>query len=158
MGERLRNIARDRFVVLGMLFAGLAWLVYVFIDTPTTYRAQNWNAAWLGFDIGLFIALGTAFWAIVKRRQLAIPAAIVSATFLFIDTWFDVITSAAGWDFRAALISGFLIQLPTAFFLLRFARHAIHDTYAVIQRQVGVEIEFASLRKMPLNLKARVEE
>ena len=64
----------------------VGWIGYLIIKLPTSYRANNWDLAWVGFDIGMLITLLMASWAIWKSRQVAIPGAMISGTFLVIDS------------------------------------------------------------------------
>ncbi|NNN01008.1 MAG: hypothetical protein HKL86_04165 [Acidimicrobiaceae bacterium] len=128
----------------------LAWIIYLMLDLPVTYRAQNWDVAWIGFDLGMLVSLGATAWALWYRRQLAIPAAIISATFMVIDAWFDVVTSQAGFDLDAALLSAFLVELPLAAYLTYFARRAIRFSIINARRNAGLEVVTVSLIRTPL--------
>ena len=86
-----------------LLLAG--WMGYLMVALPATYRAQNWGTAWIVFDAAMLLSLSITTWALWRRRLLAIPAALISATFLGIDSWFDVSTAQAGHDLILALFS-----------------------------------------------------
>lgn len=134
------------FVTLALM----AWIVYLVLDLPVSYRAQNWDIAWIGFDLGMLVSLGATAWALWYRRQLAIPAAIISATFMVIDAWFDVITSHAGFDRDAALLSALVVELPLAIYLAHFSRRAIRFSIANAQRNAGLQVVTVSLIRTPL--------
>ena len=127
-----------------------AWIFYLIFALPTTYRAENWDVAWIGFDIAMLICLAATAWAILKRRQLAIPGAMVSATFLVIDSWFDVITSQAGLDFKLALASALFVEIPSAIFLFGFGRRAMRQSLLNAHRHAGIEVVTVSLFKTRL--------
>ncbi len=127
-----------------------AWILYLIFDLPTSYRAENWNIAWIGFDIAMLICLATTAWAILNRRQVAIPGAMVSATFLMIDSWFDAITSQAGLDFKLALASALLVEIPSAIFLFGFGRRAMRQSLINAHRRAGIEVGTVSLFKTKL--------
>ena len=93
--------------------------------------------------------LGTS-WALWKRRQAAIPGAMISATFLIVDAWFDVVTSNPGWDFRLALTLAIFLELPAAFLLFRFSRNAVRRSIQNAQAQAGIEVASISLWRTPL--------
>ena len=130
----------------------LGWMIYVASDLPVSYRAQNWDVAWFGFDLGMLISLSTTAWAFWHRRQLAIPAAVISATFLMVDAWFDIVTSQRGFDLEAALASALLVELPLAGYLIYFSRRAIRFSIRSAQLHAGVEVVSVSLVRTPLAL------
>lgn len=133
-------------------FGLVGWIGYLAIDLPTSYRADNWNLAWIGFDFGMLLVLLVTSWAIWKSRQIAIPGAMISATFLVIDSWFDVITSNDGIDFKLALLTALLIELPAAIMLLGFTRRAIRQSIHNAHQRAGVEIDSLSLWKTHLTI------
>ena len=142
-----------RFTERLLIFATLAlvaWIVYLVLDLPVSYRARNWDIAWIGFDFGMLVSLGATAWSFWNRRQLAVPAAIISATMLVIDAWFDVVTSHVGFDRDAALLSACVIELPLAIYLIHFSRRAIRFSIANAQRNAGVQVVSFSLIHTPL--------
>ena len=150
--RKATNLRRiERFLVLVALILA-AWMVYLIIQLPTSYRAQNWDVAWVGFDFAMLASLLVSVWAIWKRRQLAIPAAMVTATLLVVDSWFDVVTSQAGLDLNTALLSAVFVELPLAFLLLNFSRRLIHQSIANAHRRAGIEIVAISLARTPLTI------
>jgi hypothetical protein len=77
---------------------------------------------------------------------------MISATFLVIDSWFDVVTSNDGLDFKVALISAVLVELPAAAMLFSLSRHAIRKTIENAHARAGVETESLSLWKTHLTM------
>jgi hypothetical protein len=139
----------ERFLPLVAL--GLfGWMSYLTITLPSSYRAQNWDVAWIGFDTAMLVSIVITAWSIRKRRQLAIPAAMVSATFFIIDSWFDVMTSRPGLDFRISLATALLGEIPLAFLLVNFSRRSIRRSLINAHRQAGSEIVSTSLARVPL--------
>lgn len=141
----------ERLLIVASIIL-LAWMIYLVIDLPVSYRAQNWDIAWIGFDFGMLVSLSATAWSLWNRRQLAIPAAIVSATLLVVDAWFDVVTSQAGFDLEMSLASAFLVELPLAFFLIHFSRRVIRASIANAQRSNGIESVTISLIRTPIAL------
>jgi len=134
----------ERLLIVATV-ALMAWIGYLVLDLPVSYRAQNWDVAWIGFDSGMLVSLAATAWALWYRRQLAIPAAIVSATLLLVDAWFDVITSRVGFDRDAALLSAFLVELPLAIYLVLFSRRAIRFSILNAQRNAGMDVDVLSV-------------
>jgi hypothetical protein len=131
-------------------FSLFGWVIYLLNALPGSYRAEHWNVAWVGYDLGMSITwLGTS-WALWKRRQAAIPGAMISGTFLMVDAWFDVVTSNPGWDFRLALFLALILEIPTALLLFRFSRNAVRRSIENAHAQAGIEVISISLWKTPL--------
>lgn len=76
--------------VFGLLAAvTVPWTAYLAVVLPGHADAPNYRSAWVGFDIGLVLALSaTAYLAWRGRRQVAL-AATATATLLVVDAWFD---------------------------------------------------------------------
>ena len=109
-------------IVLIATLGGLGlWMVHLALDLPSTYRAENWDIAWVGFDAVMFFSIAITAWGMIKHHPISIVAAIVTATLLVVDCWFDMNTSQEGLDFRSALIAGLIFQLPLAIALIRFS-------------------------------------
>jgi hypothetical protein len=49
--------------------------------------------------------------------------AVATATMLIVDAWFDVLTSAPGWDLTQALAFAFVLELPIAGLAIYIARN-----------------------------------
>lgn len=113
-GSTLRRVRRVR---IGLMAVGSAvlvpWVVWLGLTLPDTYRAASWPQTWVGFDIALAAAMTATAVLGWLRRQLVLAAALVTATLLVCDAWFDVMTSAAG-DRPAAVASALLAELPLA--------------------------------------------
>ncbi|HEY4899057.1 MAG TPA: hypothetical protein VIH79_04980 [Candidatus Nanopelagicaceae bacterium] len=149
---KLKKYSRIGFSSLMLLFASIgliAWIIYLMVSLPTSYRANHWDLAWVGFDIGMAVTLLITSWALWKRRQIAIPAAMVSATFLIVDAWFDVATSEPGWDLDLSIILA-IVSMTFAVQLLRFSRKAIRQSIRNAYEQAGKELLSDALWKTPL--------
>ena len=133
-----------------LLLAG--WMGYLMVALPATYRAQNWGTAWIVFDAAMLLSLSITTWALWRRRLLAIPAALISATFLGIDSWFDVSTAQAGHDLILALLAAVGIEIPLAVFLARFSHRAIRQELLAARGLEGAPAGTFSLTRTPLRL------
>jgi hypothetical protein len=72
------------------------WIAILARTLPPRVVSHHWDVAWIGFDVGLVVALGATGWATLRRRPWLQGAAMASATMLVVDAWFDVVTSAPG--------------------------------------------------------------
>ncbi|MGB9376029.1 MAG: hypothetical protein WCB04_00755 [Mycobacteriales bacterium] len=92
--------ARELFITV-TAFASLLlipWIIALAALLPATHSVSHWRATWVGFDIVLALALATTAWLAFVRRQTVVLAAFITGTLLACDAWFDVLSSAAGWD------------------------------------------------------------
>lgn len=150
----MRKYSRNGFSSLTLFFAAIGligWIVYLGITLPDSYRASHWNIAWIGFDIAMVGNFLLTSWALWKRRQIAIPAAMVTATFLFIDAWFDVVMSNPGADLDLSITLA-LVSTFGAVQLFRFSRRAMRQSIQNAYAQAGREMTSNALWKTPLTI------
>lgn len=108
------------------LFAVLAvalipWIAYLAYSLPEYTLAKHYNISWVGFDVALLFALSRTAWLAFRgRRQVELPA-VMTATLLLVDAWFDVTTARHGWPFLEALALALLVELPLAALCLYIA-------------------------------------
>lgn len=113
-------------VLVGSSIMLAAWTAYLAWRLPMHYRANHWDAAWVGFDVAqIAMLLGTA-WAAWKRRLIIVLFAIAAAMLFITDAWFDLIT-ASGTDFTRSVISALLVELPSSLILFYVARRAVQN-------------------------------
>lgn len=149
LGARSPHLVSSALLLAASLILS-GWILYLVIALPASYRASHWDLAWVGFDIGMLATLLTTSWALWKKRQVAIPGAMVSATLLIVDSWFDVVTSNAGNDFKFALATAVLVELPAAVLLFKFSRRAVRKSIENAHAQAGRQVASTSLWKTPL--------
>jgi hypothetical protein len=135
------------------LFAGLGlltvpWTVFLAFTLPERATAHHYRLAWVGFDIAIIVALFmTAYMAWQGRRAVIIPA-VVTATLLVVDAWFDVLTSG-GKGLAVSGASALFAELPLAVVCVWIAGHTVElavrrEAYltrrlARVERQAGRE-------------------
>jgi hypothetical protein len=103
----------------------IPWTLALAATLPSRYVAANWNMTWVGFDLGLTIALAAAGLAIWKRHAWGRPLSVLAATLLVCDAWFDVTTAASTTDLAHSAITAALVELPLAAMLLLASRRAV---------------------------------
>ncbi|MEV5708609.1 hypothetical protein [Actinoallomurus sp. NPDC052274] len=114
--------ARSRWPVrlgLGLIGAGLALLPWLFVlatSLPATATAAHWQVAWVGFDTLEALAFVTTGVLVIRRDARACLTAMVTATLLVADAWFDVSTAAPGADQVTAVMMAALLEIPLAVF------------------------------------------
>jgi hypothetical protein len=89
---------------------------------PSAHRAAHGDVAWAGFDVALALLLFAVALAAWRRSPWLEGAATASATLLFVDAWFDILTSSTRAELAAASIEAGLVELPLALICLLLAR------------------------------------
>ena len=113
------------FVLTSSVFGVLGMIIFLSIDLPYSYRATNWDLAWVGFDCALLVVIMVTIWALFHHKHLAIMTSSAAGTILIIDSWFDVATSQGGRDFYISLATAVFLELPFAFVLFSFSRRLL---------------------------------
>jgi hypothetical protein len=115
------------------LFAGMAlvlvpWIGYLVVSLPPHVSFRHYNVSWVGFDLLLLAALARTAWLAYRHsRRVALPA-VVTATLLVVDAWFDVTSAHRGGPFVEALLLAVLVELPLAGVCLYLARHVERES------------------------------
>jgi hypothetical protein len=100
------------------------WIVLLAYLLPSAQQASHWDIAWAGFDVGLALVLSGVALAAWRRSPWLEGAATAAATLLFVDAWFDVLTSSTRLDLVVALVEAVFVELPLAVLCLLLARNA----------------------------------
>jgi len=99
-------------------------VVLLVIVLPSTHRSAHWDIAWAGFDVILALLLLAVAVTAWRRSPWLEGAATAAAALLFIDAWFDVLTSSTQTELVLALAEAVLAELPLALLCLLLARSA----------------------------------
>lgn len=102
------------------------WIIYLAATLRGRHRTEHWDVAWVGFDAILLVMLATTAIAAMQKRQIVIPAAIVSATLLVTDAWFDIVLDWGDRDIWYSIFSAVAFEIPLAVLLLSAAGRIIH--------------------------------
>jgi hypothetical protein len=100
------------------------WVVLLVYLLPSAHRAEHWDIAWSGFDVVLALLLSTVAVAAWRGSLWFEGAATAAATLLFVDAWFDVLTSSTRVELFVAIAEAVFVELPLAFLCLLLARDA----------------------------------
>src|SRR5919201_2296924 len=100
------------------------WVVLLVVDLPSTHRSVHWDIAWAGFDVMLVLLLLAVTVSAWRRSPWLEGAATEASTLLFIDCWFDVLTSSTQTELVVALVEAVFVELPLALVCLLLARAA----------------------------------
>lgn len=133
--ELHRWIARAVIAVVAGL---IPWTGYLAWSLPRSFHAHNWRLAWVGFDVALIAVLAFTAWAAWSRRQILAPAAVVAATMLICDAWFDVNTSFGTSGEALTIVTAVGGNLPFSLLLIGLARRIMLRSAAVLAEAGGV--------------------
>lgn len=112
-------------VITGSFVFLLAWIIYLAGSLPSRFEVGYWDIAWVGFDCFLVAAIGmTALWAWL-RRPILIPWAVITATLLCCDAWFDIVLDWNTPDLPMSLLTAGVGELPLAALLFYAAGRLI---------------------------------
>jgi len=100
------------------------WVVLLVFALPSEHRAAHWDIAWAGFDVALALLLLMVAVAARRRSPRLEGAATATATLLFVDAWFDVLTSSTRAELMVSVAEAALVELPLAILCLLLARQA----------------------------------
>jgi hypothetical protein len=90
------------------------WIVYLGFTLPTRASADDYNLAWLGFDIAMWAVMAVLAYCLIRRRQGAPIFAAVAATMLLVDAWFDAVLASDRGEFMLALTLALVVEIPLA--------------------------------------------
>ena len=129
----------------------IPWTVLLAITLPPDYTAPRWDFTWVGFDTVLIVCLSQTAWYAYRRRQMVAYWAMITATLLICDAWFDVAT-ADGGELWWSLGSAALLELPLAGLLLWWSRRIITLTVRRSRAAIGMGLPDGRVRltRLPL--------
>src|SRR5438128_1403456 len=100
------------------------WVLLTIADLPSAHRSAHWDIAWGGLDIALALLLLSVAIAAWRGSPWLEGAATATATLLFVDAWFDVLTSSTRAEFVVAILEAAFVEVPLAVLCLVLARDA----------------------------------
>jgi hypothetical protein len=116
-----------RWVVPLFAMAGLVlvpWILVLLRTLPSTHASAHWDIAWAGFDVALALLLFGVAVAAWRRSSWLEGAATAAAALLFVDAWFDVLTSSSAMELGVSIGEAALVEVPLAVICLLLARDA----------------------------------
>ncbi|MCO6009289.1 hypothetical protein NE236_30390 [Actinoallomurus purpureus] len=122
---RSRWPSRVGLVLIGAGLALVPWLFVLASSLPATATAAHWPAAWVGLDTLEALALVTTGVLVTRHDPRRCLTAMVTATLLAVDAWFDVSTAAPGADQVTAVAMAVLLEVPLAALCVVLALRAL---------------------------------
>ena len=106
----------------------LPWTVYLSMTLPTRRITHHWDVVWEGFDCLVLLMLALTAYFIAKKSIWVPLTASSLGTCLFIDSWFDILTSRGGSDLTHAILLAVFVEIPIAllswYFAIKTARRS----------------------------------
>jgi hypothetical protein len=124
-------------VVTGSFLFLIPWIAYLSVSLPSRHEVHQWRLAWVGFDGALIASIGITALCAWQRLQIFIPWAVVTATLLCSDAWFDIVLDWNSDDLPGSFLTAGLAELPLAALLLYAARKIIVLTAIIAWRRAG---------------------
>lgn len=137
-------------VITGSFLFLIPWIAYLSVSLPTHHEVNQWRLAWVGFDGALIAAIGVTALCAWRRRQIFIPWAIVTATLLCCDAWFDIVLDWNSDELLGSVITAVVAELPLAALLLYVARKMLRLTVTAAWQQSGRSGPVPPLSRMSL--------
>jgi hypothetical protein len=109
---------------VGLILAGaglIPWVYLLATHLPARAMASGWSTAWVGLDALEILGLIATGWLLVRGDERHHLAAAFTATLFICDAWFDVTTSAPGFERGVAIAMALCAELPTAIVLSSLA-------------------------------------
>lgn len=100
------------------------WTVFLLLTLPKNYTGHHYKASWTVFDIVLLMCMLVTGIAALRGTRNTTLAAATTGTLLFVDAWFDISGSGSKSDFRVALLTAILVEIPLGVACWRLARRA----------------------------------
>jgi hypothetical protein len=127
-----------------------AWTIGLIVTLPQHEVVEQWRLVWVGFDVAEVAGFATTGWAALRRRQLVIPAALVTGTLLLCDAWFDVVLSWGSDEELLSLLTAFLVEIPLALLLWMVAHRLAMLAFSAARVGLGLPGRRTSLRHLAL--------
>jgi len=134
-GRRFRWSRRRWLAILafGACVAMVPWTVMLANSLPDRYVALHWSTTWVGFDSLLMLSFAVTGLATWRHHRARWAAALVTATLLACDAWFDVSTASTVPDVIGSAVTAAAGELPLAALLI-FLAHRGREAAGAAER------------------------
>jgi hypothetical protein len=124
-GTKLLRIPRWVAPAFALLAVGtVPWVVYLAVTLPRHATFAHYRGVWVGFDLALVAVLATTAVFAWRGNPRVTISATAAATMLFVDAWFDVLTTPRGSGRWLAVLLAAVAEIPLALICLWIALRA----------------------------------
>ena len=105
-------------IAFGACVAMIPWTVMLAGNLPDRYVTLHWSTTWVGFDSLMIVSFAVTGLLTWRHHRARWAAALVTATLLACDAWFDVSTASTVTDLVGSAVTAALGELPLAALLI----------------------------------------
>ena len=105
-------------IAFGACVAMIPWTVMLAGSLPDRYVTLHWSTTWVGFDSLMIVSFAVTGFLTWRHHRARWAAALVTATLLACDAWFDVSTASTVTDLVGSAITAAVGELPLAALLV----------------------------------------
>lgn len=120
-------------LAFGGCVAMIPWTVVLANSLPDRYVTLHWSTTWVGFDSLLMLSFAVTGLATWRHHRTRWAAALVTATLLACDAWFDVSTASTVPDVIGSAVTAAAGELPLAALLI-FLAHRGREVAGATER------------------------
>jgi len=112
------------FIVAALVL--IPWIVVLFTSPPQAgIVTKHTRLVWGGFDCFLVLGFAVTAYRIATRSPSGAITAAATGTMLFVDAWFDVLTSRRPTDQLTAVLMAVFAEIPCGLICFYVARRII---------------------------------
>lgn len=112
------------FIVAAVVL--IPWIVVLFTVSPETgLVAKHSRLVWGGFDCFLVVGFAVTAYRIATRSPRGAITAAATGTMLFVDAWFDVLTSRRPVEQLTAVLMAAFAEIPCGLICFFVARRIV---------------------------------
>lgn len=90
------------------------WILVLNLALPNEMHVIHWRIIWIVFDSVLSVFLAATGIAALRNSSWVFSLAPATAAFLLCDVWFDIMTARRAGEFRFALFTAIIGEIPLA--------------------------------------------
>lgn len=138
------------FFVVGALVL-IPWTVFLFTTTEPAVVSRHSRLLWGGFDCFLVIGFALTAYRVARRSPRGAITATATGTMLFIDAWFDVLTSRHASEQLIAVLFALFAEIPCGMICFYVARRIIglFEASIPVLREAGFRLSSGRLTPPP---------
>lgn len=120
----------------------IPWIVFVFTTTQQVVVSRHSRLLWGGFDCFLVIGFAMTAYRIARRSPRGAITATATGTMLFVDAWFDVLTSRHHGAQLIALLLAVCAEIPCGLICFYVAHRIIglFESSITVLREAGFRL------------------
>ncbi len=138
------------FVVAAVVL--IPWIVLLFSSQSQDVGVgRHWRVVWGGFDCFLVLGFAATAYRVATRSPRGAITAAATGTMLFVDGWFDVLTSRRPVDQLTAVLMAVFVELPCGLICFSVAHRIIRviESSIPVLRAAGFRVDDGRLVPPP---------